>query len=227
MNAQYPDNIITRALDSEASAFKRGGLAWIVFGIVAQCVMLFLLLRAQPIETSSIVLFIIFSFFFAWWTMVRGVRQLWRGLNMNSPDDLFRRALTTEPRLILQVNLGTHKKIWTRLFNLIGSLINSQAHSMQNSWDQYGITGFGETVNYQLPCVVVKLTDNQEHRLTMTSDGEKLKELIAALLAYAPHARPAPEPVSTQGDWINESGWRSTMRVVLLWRRGQRLLCRR
>ncbi len=215
MNAQYPDNIITRALDSEASAFKRGGLAWIVFGIVAQCVMLFLLLRAQPIETSSIVLFIIFSLLFAWWPFLRGIKHLWRARAMRSPQDLFRRALTTEPQLIAWVKLGTHTTIWTKLFNLVFTILFTVAHSLKNSWDEYGITGSGETADNRLPCIVIKLTNNQEQRLTTTSDGEGLKKLIAALLAHAPHAQPPPEPVSTQGDWLFEGGGKGTMRMLM------------
>lgn len=216
MNASSHDNIITRALNAEVGEYKSGGASWLIFSFIAQGALLFLLRRARPVETAELVLFLIASFFFAWWPFVRGIRQLRRASSLSRPDDSLRRALTFDTRLIKHINLGTHKTIWTRLYNLVGTLINSAAHSAQNSWDQYGITGTGETVNSQLPCIVVTLNDNQEHRLTSTSDAEKLKELIAALRAHAPHATPAPVPVSTADDWLNEGGWRSTMRAMLL-----------
>lgn len=214
MNASSPDhnNIITRALDAEINDYKSGGACWLIFSFIAQGALFFLLRRARPVETAELILFLIASFFFAWWPFVRGIRQLRRASRMSRPDDSLRRALTFDARLIRHVNLGTHKTIWTRLYNLVGTLINSAAHSAQNSWDQYGLTGTGDAVNSHLPCVVVTLNDNQEHRLTSTSDVEKLKELSAALLAYAPHATPAPVVVSTADDWLNEGGWRSTMR---------------
>lgn len=215
MNAQHPDNIITHALNAEARAYKMSGWAWLAFSLIAQGSMLALLRRAHPVETSQAVVFVIFSLLFAWWPLLRGIKHLWRARTMRSPQDLFRRALTTEPQLIAWVKLGTHTTIWTKLFNLVFTILFTVAHSLKNSWDEYGITGSGETADNRLPCIVIKLTNNQEQRLTTTSDGEGLKKLIAALLAHAPHAQPPPEPVSTQGDWLMETGGKGTMRLLM------------
>ena len=214
MQTQHP-NIIVHALEGERRAFNNGGWAWVVFSLVAQCSLLVWLRWMQPLETAVIVVFFIFSLLFAWWPLLRGIRQLRRAHTLSRPNDLLRRALTTDPQLIVWLKLGTHKTIWIRLLNLVETLVNSAAHAAQNSWDQYGITGSGETANNRLPCVVLKLTDGQEHRLTTTRDDAKLKELIDALLAHAPHAAHAPEPAPTKGDRFIESlsrGWlRPTM----------------
>jgi hypothetical protein len=218
MNAQYQDNknIIARALNAEASAYTKGGLAWLAFSPIAQYLLFLWFRKTQIMQPSTVVFFALFSLPLAWWPLFRGIRHLRRARRINSPQDLFRRALTVEPQLIAHINLGNHTTIWIKLLNLVLTLLSAGAHSLKNSWDQYGLTGSGESSGIQLPCIVVKLTNNEEHRLTTTRDSENLKELIAALRAHAPHAIPAPEPESTADDWLNEPGWKSSMRVLLL-----------
>jgi hypothetical protein len=216
MNAQDQENknIIARALDAEASAYTKSGLAWLAFSPIAQYLLFLWFRKTQIMQPSTAVSFILFSLPLAWWPFVRGIRHLWRARRINSPQDLFRRALTVEPQLIAHINLGNHTTIWIKLLNLVLTLLSMGAHSLKNSWDQYGLTGSGESSGIRLPCIVVKLTNNEEHRLTTTRDSGKLKGLIAVLRAHAPHATPAPE--STAGDWLNEPGWKSSMRALLL-----------
>ncbi len=65
MNAQHPDNIITHALNAEARVYKMSGWAWLAFSLIAQGSMVALLRRAHPVETSQVVIFVIFSLLFA------------------------------------------------------------------------------------------------------------------------------------------------------------------
>lgn len=206
MQSERP-NIITQALEAERQELALSGWAWVVFGFITQGALLWWA-RRQPSETALTVFVLVLSLFFAWWPLVRGIRQIWRARSLRRPDNLLRRALTTEPQLIAQVKLGTHKTIWTRLGNLVGTFINQELHKATNSWDEYGITGSGETVNNRLPCIVLKLLGGREYRLTTARDDAKLKELINALLAHAPHAKPVPEPAKGESfDDVAATGW--------------------
>ena len=183
-------DIINHALNRENRSYKRSGWAWLVFGLISQGVLVWLLSRApRPIEPPYWFVFIVASAPFAWWPLIRGVKHLRRARQLKDTNGLLRRALTTQPQLIESITLGSHTSFVNHLVNAVFGLLSGAAHGVQHSASQFDFTSASNTESISHSRTAVTLTNGEKHLLTAFKD---YKELIAAIRAHAPHAETSP-----------------------------------
>ncbi len=209
-------DIINHALDRESRSYKRGGWAWLVFGLIAQGVLIWLVSRApRPIEPPYWFIFIVASAPFAWWPLIVGIKYLRRARHLKDPNGLLRRALTTEPQLIESVTLGSHASFWVHLLTIVFALLEGGAHGVQHSANEFDFTPATESKGISRPCTAVTLTNGEKYLLTAFKNH---KELIAAIRAYAPHAETSPVLKARQQSDQKppESGRRAFARIALI-----------